>query len=109
MPWPYRGSRMTERCPCCGNDVSLYVWEAYLVYLAWERTPVMREQPPAPVLCVDHHGRPVRHGYAVTVKFHDGPIYIGILPRPNDWRHGWWWPLDRVLWEVREQEGLQNV
>lgn len=103
MPWPYRGEdKTTDRCPCCDKQVHVYPWELFIITVVLESTSYW-DGKPRPVLCVDHHGRPVRQGFAVTVKFHDGPIYVGVLPKRNDWKHGWWWPLDRVLWETEEE------
>jgi transposase len=93
------------RCPCCGKDFTVQGWESALIIAVQDCVPykVLRGgAPPPAVLCVNEHGHEVRTGYAVTYRCHGGLIDVGVLARPRDWRHGWWWPLGRVWWEMKE-------
>jgi hypothetical protein len=77
------------------------VWEVLYPYRRGDA-------PPPPVLCVNERGKAVRQGVAVTWRHHTGVIDVGVLARPDDWAHGWWWPLDRVLWEVKEADHIRG-
>lgn len=85
-------------CPCCRRKVPIKLWQGLLVDHVLGYLPAWTKQPPSRVICVDQHGRAVKEGYARTYRCHTGLVDNGVMPKPEGWKGGWWWPLHRVLW-----------
>lgn len=97
-----------ECCPCCDRKVVLTGWETLLLkgVLRALTAPVLGNgwaQAPQRVTCIDARGHIALRGWARVYRLHDGLIDLWVSRHRGDCRQGRWWPLGRVLWEMKEE------